>query len=168
MPSRDLITAFASKLLEEIDRVEHLAAMVRPEMLDDSPLPGFSFRALLQHLLESAAGFCAALDRALPGGLDHASVLKGTLAEPVERTVDALERLAAFRAAVQTGFAELEDTDLASKLPTIFVPGGELLLTILLSNYSHLVAHKYQLFMNLKASGVSVGTRDLYVFRDVE
>jgi hypothetical protein len=168
VPSRDLVGAFASKLFEEIDRIEHLAAMVRPEMLDISPLHGFSFRALLQHLLDCTGGFCAALDRALPGGLDHASVLKAALAKPVDQTADALERFVAFRSALRTGFSLLEDTDLARKLPTVFAAEGEPLLTILLSNYSHLVAHKYQLFMNLKASGVSVGTRDLYVFHDVE
>ncbi len=142
--------------------------MVRPEMLDNSPLGGFSFRALLKHLLDCTAGFCAALDRALPGGLQAASVLKAALAKRVDAPADALESLAALTSAVRTGFTVLEDTDLARKLPTVFVPDGEALLTILLSNYSHLVAHKYQLFMNLKASGMAVSTRDLYVFRDVE
>ena len=96
------------------------------------------------------------------------SVLKAALAKRVDAPADALESLAALTSAVRTGFTVLEDTDLARKLPTVFVPDGEALLTILLSNYSHLVAHKYQLFMNLKASGMAVSTRDLYVFRDVE
>lgn len=168
MPSRDLVIAFASKVLEEVDRIEHLAAMVHPEMFDLSPLSGFSFRALLKHLLDCTAGVCAALDRALPEGLPQAGVLNAVLAKPVEQTADALERFATLRFAVQTGFARLEDTDLARRISTVFVSEGEPLLTILLSNYSHLVAHKYQLFMNLKACGVPVGTRDLYVFRDVE
>jgi hypothetical protein len=50
-------------------------------------------------------------------------------------------------------------------VPTVFVPGGEALMTILLGNLEHLINHKYQLFFYLKMLGVPVGTGDLYRLR---
>jgi hypothetical protein len=50
-------------------------------------------------------------------------------------------------------------------IPSVFVPEGEALLTLLSGNLEHVINHKYQLFSYLRMLGVPLGTRDLYVFR---
>lgn len=62
-------------------------------------------------------------------------------------------------------FALCTDQDLARKIPTVFVPQGEALITLLLGNLEHLTNHKYQLFFYLKLLGVNVTSADLYSFR---
>ncbi len=47
-------------------------------------------------------------------------------------------------------------------MPTVFVPEGEAILTLLLGNLEHLINHKYQLFLYLKMLDVPVATRDFY------
>ena len=54
---------------------------------------------------------------------------------------------------------------LLTHIPTVFVPEGEALLTLLLGNLEHFINHKYQLFAYLKMLGVPLGSRDLYVWR---
>jgi hypothetical protein len=53
---------------------------------------------------------------------------------------------------IEEGFALLTDADLARQIPTVFVPEGEALLTLLLGNLEHFINHKYQLFAYLKCS----------------
>jgi len=53
---------------------------------------------------------------------------------------------------------------LERRVPTVFVPEGEELLSLLLINYEHLASHKYQLFLYLRMMGLEVGSRDLYHF----
>jgi len=112
------------------------------------------------------SGFCAALNAVLSGGLDGADKLRGALEPAVASVDDMLLRSQMYMTALDQGFGLLSDADLGKRVPTVFVPEGEALLTVLLGNYSHLVAHKYQLFSYLKNAGVAVGTRDLYVFRE--
>jgi hypothetical protein len=50
-------------------------------------------------------------------------------------------------------------------IPTVFVPSGEAVLTLLLGNLEHVTNHKHQLFLYLKMLGVSVTTADLYAWR---
>ena len=78
---------------------------------------------------------------------------------------EASSRLAVYREHVDEGFALLTDTDLARKLPTVFVTEGETLLTLMLGNLEHLINHKHQLFTYLKMLDVDVTSRDLYQFR---
>jgi hypothetical protein len=59
----------------------------------------------------------------------------------------------------------LSDADLARLLPTVFVPQGETLLTLLLGNLEHLINHKHQLFVLLRSLGCPVATADLYRLR---
>src|SRR5947199_390304 len=59
----------------------------------------------------------------------------------------------------------LSDADLARLIPTVFVSGGESVLTLLLGNLEHLINHKRQLFTYLQLLNVPVTTRDLYRFR---
>jgi len=78
---------------------------------------------------------------------------------------EALNRLGLYAANIEDGFALLTDADLGRLLPTVFVPAGEAILTLLLGNLEHLINHKHQLFTYLKQMGVEVTTRDLYRFR---
>jgi hypothetical protein len=50
-------------------------------------------------------------------------------------------------------------------IPSVFVPEGESLLTLLLGNLEHLINHKYQLFFYLKLLGLPVTSRDIYHWR---
>ena len=113
-------------------------------------------RELLGHLLESLAGFCAALYALYPERLAHFQELG-------QRTSRA--DLREYLAHIEEGFALVTDKDLARMIPTVFVPGGEPVLTILLGNLEHLVNHKHQLFFYLKLLGVAAGTPDLYHLR---
>ena len=70
-----------------------------------------------------------------------------------------------FAGYIARGFERCSDADLTRKIPTVFVPEGETLLTLLLGNLEHLNNHKYQLFLNLKLAGVHVSSRDVYRFR---
>jgi len=50
-------------------------------------------------------------------------------------------------------------------VPSVFVPQGEALVTLLLGNLEHLMNHKYQLFFYLKLLGIPVTSRDIYRWR---
>jgi hypothetical protein len=78
---------------------------------------------------------------------------------------EARTRLAAYLAHIEEGFALLDDAQLARRMPTVFVPEGETVLTLLLGNLEHLQNHKFQLFFYLKLMGAAVGTADLYRLR---
>jgi hypothetical protein len=69
-----------------------------------------------------------------------------------------------YRDRIREGFQLLGDLDLGRKIPTVFVPEGEPLLSLLLVNCEHLASHKYQLFIYLRLLGVTVASRDLYHF----
>ena len=78
---------------------------------------------------------------------------------------EARARIALYRKAIDDAFALLSDSDLSRPVPTVFVPAGEPLMTLLLGNLEHLINHKYQLFTYLKLLGLNPATRDLYHFR---
>ncbi len=80
----------------------------------------------------------------------------------------ARECLSVYQEAIREGFHCIADADLERSIPTVFVPAGEPLLTLLLGNLEHLVNHKHQLFMYLQLMGVKVGSADLYHFRGQE
>lgn len=74
--------------------------------------------------------------------------------------------MAVYRDRIDEGFAVLQDADLGRRLPTVFVPEGETVMTLLLGNLEHLISHKYQLFVYVRMAGVEAGTRDVYQFRN--
>ena len=162
-----LAAATAAKIQEQIERTLHLIGMVPPDRIAwKPPIEGaWSFGELLGHLLDCLAGFCAVLSTARPNELTHLLELRNL---PVNQVCDAEEarrHIDTYRRNLEQGFAILTDADLARRLPTVFVPEGELVLTLLLGNLEHLVNHKHQLFMYLKLCGVAAGTPDLYQFR---
>ncbi len=164
--SNVLAMLFLSKLEEQIERTEHLITLIPSDKLEWKPQPD-SRRVcdLLGHLLECATGFCAALYAANPERLAHFEHLRDLLVNHRCEVDEALERLREYLKHIEEGFALLSDDDLKRNIPTVFVPDGEALMTILLGNLEHFINHKYELFFYLKLLGVSVGTADLYRIR---
>ena len=158
-----------SKLREQVERTEHLLRLIPPEKIDWRPdWPGARPLAeLLGHLLDCLAGLCAVLYAAEPQKLAHFAAVRG---RPVNQRCgvdEARERVQEYMRHIEEGFALLTDQDLARRIPTVFVPEGEALLTLLLGNLEHLINHKQQLFLYLKVLDVPVGTADLYARRGV-
>ncbi|MGA9768543.1 MAG: DinB family protein [Blastocatellia bacterium] len=164
--SNNLSLLILRKLEEQIERADHLIALVPIDHLEWQPLPE-SFRVcdLLGHLLECLAGFCAALYAIDPQGLAHFTRLRELRVNHCCGVEEARERIQHYRACIKEGFAGLTDADLARRLPTVFIAEGEAALTILLGNLEHFINHKHQLFFYLKMLGVPVATADLYQFR---
>jgi hypothetical protein len=116
-------------------------------------------------LLQCLAGVAAVLYAVYPRELEQFLQLKSL---PVNHSCgksEALERIADYRDRLIYGFRFLTDEDLARRIPTVFVPDGETVLTLLLGNLEHLVNHKHELFMYAKFIGVPLVSRDLYRFR---
>ena len=155
-----------AKLEEQIDRAEHLLALVPSDKIEWRPLPD-SLRVcdLLGHLLECLAGFCATLYALDSARLSHFTRLREQAVNHCCGIEEARERLRDYLRHIREGFALITDTDLARGVPTVFVPEGEAALTILLGNLEHFINHKYQLFFYLKLLGVPVSTGDLYHLR---
>ena len=158
-----------SKIDEEIERTDHLIAILPAAGLDFvPPIPGsWPTGVLLGHLLECLAGVCAVLGAAHPERLRHFEQLREL---PVNHRCgkdEARERIGVYRARIEEGFGLLRDADLSRRLRTVFVSDGEAILTLILGNLEHLINHKHQLFTYLKMMGVEVGSGDLYRFRGV-
>lgn len=154
-----------AKVREQAGRLAHLLELVPENALDFRPAAGFSLGELLGHLLECLAGFCAVLHTAYPEELAHFLRLRSWRVNHRCEAAEALARVREYMACIEEGFGLLKDDDLGKSLPTVFVPEGETLLTLLLGNLEHLINHKHQLFCYLKLLGVPVGTPDLYQFR---
>jgi uncharacterized damage-inducible protein DinB len=166
MPETVLCATLREKIGEQIERSSHLIGLVPEAQLGWTPGPSaWTVGELLGHLLECMAGFCAVLIAAEPQRLAHLHKLRELPANHECSPQEAAARIAIYRAHVEEGFALLTDTDLARRLPTVFVAQGEPLLTLLLGNLEHLINHKHQLFTYLKQMGVPVATPDLYQFR---
>jgi uncharacterized damage-inducible protein DinB len=162
-----LTSALASKIEEQIERTLHLIDCVPEDQLQwTPPIPGaWPLAALLGHLLDCLAGFCAVLHAAHPERLGHFADLRRLPVNHLCGPHEARERIAVYRRHIAEGLTLSSDAQLSRKLPTVFVPDGEPLLTLLLGNLEHLINHKHQLFMYLKLMGVPLGSADLYRFR---
>ena len=154
------------KVEEQIERAEHLIALVPADKIEWRPLAN-ALRVcdLLGHLLECLAGFCAALYALDPDRLAHFARLREMEVNHCCGVEEAHTRIQVYLASIREGFAALTDADLARRLPTVFVREGEAALTVLLGNLEHLINHKHQLFFYLKMLGVQVTTKDLYQIR---
>jgi hypothetical protein len=120
---------------------------------------------LLGHLLDCMAGFCALLYSINSDRLSHFAELRGRPVNHFCGVEEAQVRLVEYMSHIEEGFACLDDSDLPKLIPTVFVSGGEPVLTLILGNLEHLINHKYQLFIYLRLLGVSVSTKDLYRIR---
>jgi hypothetical protein len=161
-----LSACIMKKVEHQLERTDHLISMVPESSLDWSPpyRGGFPVGVLLGHLLECAAGFCAALMAAHPDRLSHFTELRKLPLNGRCAPQEARARLSLLRERIREGFAALEDADLGRAIPTVFVKEGEALLTLLLNNLEHLSSHKEQLFLYLRMLDVRVGSADLYRF----
>ncbi len=121
---------------------------------------------LLGHLLECLSGFCAVFYTAYPEQMAHVAALKELPVNHLCSKDEALQRIDEYKARIAEGFTVCRDEDLARRIPSVFVPQGETLMTLLLGNVEHFINHKYQLFFYLKSMGIPVATRDLYRFRN--
>lgn len=157
---------------EQVERTEHLIALIpgeetdwRPSLSPTADLNVLGLNELLCHLNECLAGFCAALYAAHSDRLVHFVKLREM--RPNNRygieEASVLRRL--YMAHIEEGFVLTTDDDLTRQIPTVFVPEGEALFTILMGNLEHYSNHKYQLFFYLKLLGIPVTTKDLYHLR---
>jgi hypothetical protein len=166
-----VVESIAQKVLENIERTEHLASLVPPSQLQwrpespDNLAKATTLGHLLGHLLDSLAGFCAAFYKAFPVELaDFREIRSLGFNEPCGPD-DARQKIQLLTPYIDRGFRQCSDADLVRRIPTVFVPNGETLATILLGNLEHLINHKYQLFFYLKLLGTPVSTGDLYRWR---
>jgi hypothetical protein len=165
---RVLLGSLLAKLREQVEQAQHLLALVPRDRLGWRPeLPGEAFTVghLLGHLLLCLSGFCAVLQAAKPEALAHFTRLRDLRVNGEYTPTEAAPLIEVYLRHIEEGFALLSDGDLGRCLPTVFVPGGETVLTLLLGNLEHVINHKYQLFFYLKMLGVPVGTADLYRLR---
>jgi DinB family protein len=164
---RPLCTALLAKIQEQFERTSHLIGLLPADRLDWAPaIPdAWPLGILLGHLLDCAAGFCAALAAFEPQRLAHFAQLRELPVNHRCSPREAASRMAIYRAHIEDGFAQLTDFDLGRQLSTVFVKQGETLLTLLLGNLEHIINHKHQLFTYLRVLGVEVTSQDLYHFR---
>ena len=169
------------KILEGIERTVHLVRLVPDERLEwrpgatDFPNAPIAERAswrdpmdvghLLGHLLDCAAGFCAVLGAVYPSQLSDFGRIRGLEVNHRCSPNEAALRLQQYSECIGRGFEFCTDEDLAQSIPTVFVPQGEPMVTLLLGNMEHLTSHKYQLFFYLRLLQVPVTSADLYRFR---
>jgi hypothetical protein len=168
-----IVDSVAEKVMEAIERIEHLVSLVpanrlewRPELPPPASRVG-NFGELLAHLVVCLSGFCAAFYRAFPGQLADFVDLRSMAVYDSCSPAEARAKISLYAAQIQRGFRCCTDEDLARQIPTVFVPEGQALLKVLLGNLEHLTNHKYQLFFHLKLAGVPVGSRDIYKWREV-
>ncbi len=164
---RLLCAALLAKILEQIERTDHLIRLLPADHQTWKPAisGAWPVEMLLGHLLDCVAGFCAVLAAAEPEPLAQFSELRNLPVNQACSIADALARLELYQARIEEGFAFLDDAGLSKTVGTVFVESGEPVLTLLLGNLEHLINHKHQLFTYLKQMGVDVNTRDLYRFR---
>jgi DinB superfamily len=166
--ARPIVESIRLKLREQIERTEHLIRLVPSDKIGWDPrLPQGSTDVghLLGHLLDCMAGFCAVFHAAFPQQLGDFSELQSLPVNHFCRPEEALSRIREYAAHIGQGFDLCTDNDLPQVVPSVFVPQGEPLATLLLGNLEHLINHKYQLFFYLKLLGIPVTTRDIYRWR---
>jgi hypothetical protein len=168
---RRIVAALQEKVLETIERTEHLVSLVPANRLGWHPeLPagvpqGNDLGHLLGHLLDCLSGFCAAFHAAFPTELANFLDLRSISVNQFSPPEEARSKIKLYAGHIERGFRLCTDEDLPRKIQTVFVPEGETLMTILLGNLEHLINHKYQLFFYLKLAGLPVNSRDIYALR---
>lgn len=166
MQNQPLCAALCSKIREQVDLIDGLIEKLPDDQLGWTPPGGgWSMGRLLGHLLDCLAGMCAALYASNPDALAHLGQLRGLPVNHFCGREAARGRIRQYGDSIAEGFAILTDADLARAIPTVFVPAGEPLLSLILGNLEHITNHKHELFTRLKTISVPVGTPDLYRFR---
>ncbi len=173
MTENPLVSSMAEKVMESIERSEHLVSLVPANLLGWRPQlpPGMpeakDLGRILGHLLECVAGFCAAFYGAFPADLADFLELRAMAVAESGSVIEVREKIKLYQVQIRRGFQCCTDEDLRRRIPTVFVPDGQTLLTVLLGNLEHLINHKYQLFFYLKLAGLKVGSQDIYKWREI-
>ena len=159
--------AVLAKLQEQIERTTHLIRFLPENALEWTPpieRPWTTGR-LLGHIIACLGGVCSVLYAIHPDRLAHFQELRKLLPSSELDLDQLVGRIRLFADHIAEGFEVLEDGELGRKIPTVFVPDGEPVLTLLLGNLEHIINHKHQLFMYLRLLNVPVESCDLYRFR---
>jgi hypothetical protein len=171
MPEHAIVDSVRDKILETMERTDHLVSMApvgqlawRPEV-PENVAAAMDLGHLLGHLLSCMAGFCAALHAAFPAELSELEELKLLTVDHSCTPDETRKRIEVYARHIARGLGHCAEADLGRRIRTIFVPEGETLLTLLMGNLEHVTNHKYQLFFYLKLLGVGAGTADLYRLR---
>src|SRR5258706_11976584 len=129
--SNALASLFLSKLEEQIERTQHLIALIPPEKLEWKPQPD-SLRVcdLLGHLLECLAGFCATLYAVNSARLVHFAGLRELPVNHCCGIEEASERIRDYGLHIKEGFAVVNDVNLLSRVSTVFFAVGEAWMTV--------------------------------------
>jgi hypothetical protein len=173
MAEQPLVGSLAEKVMESIERTEHLVSLVPANLLNWRPELGSKAAEandlghVLGHLLDCLGGFCAAFYRAFPSELADFQELRSMTVNEFCSPDEARLKIGVLAAHIRRGFQCCTDERLSTRIPTLFVPEGQTLLSVLLGNLEHLINHKYQLFLYLKLAGLPVASRDIYRFRRV-
>jgi uncharacterized damage-inducible protein DinB len=169
-----IVESVAEKVMETIERTDHLVSFVpaaglsgRPEFAGGQPNAS-DLGHLLAHLVDCLSGFCGAFYKAFPAQLADFAELRSMAIPESLSPQEARAKMKLYAVQIERGFRCCTSDDLARRIPTAFVSEGQTLLSILLGNLEHLINHKYQLFSYLKLLGLSVGSRDIYRFREVK
>jgi uncharacterized damage-inducible protein DinB len=170
LSERAILEAVQAKVFETIERTRHLVLLVPRDRLTWRPdlpagTPSMDLGHVLGHLLDCLAGFCAVFQRAFADQFAELESLRRFVNQSCAPE-EAATRIDIFSRHIEQGFQCGTDGDLSRAVPTVFVPQGEPLLTLLLGNLEHLLNHKYQLFVYLKLAGVPVSSQDLYRFQE--
>jgi hypothetical protein len=159
-----IVESLQLKLHEQIERTEHLIRLIPSDKIGWDPrLPQASTD--VGHLPDCMAGFCALFYAAFPQQLGDFSGLESLPVNHFCGPEEALSCIRQYAAHIGHGFDLCTDNDLPRMIPSVFVPEGEPLATLLLGNLEHLINHKYQLFFYLKLLGFPVTSRDIYHWR---
>jgi len=163
----ELCSSILAKVHEQIDGTEHLIGRLPADCLDWAPpVQGtWPVGLVVGHLLDCLAGFCAVMIACEPERLRHFAKLRDLPVNHLCPPSEGIRRIAIYRTHIDEGFALLDHARLGERVPTVFVPEGETVLTLLLGNLEHLINHKHQLFTYLKLMGVNVTSQDLYRYR---
>jgi len=172
MSNNALVLSVQQKVQDAIERTGHLIDLVPEDCLEWHPSPQqgpghfIDVGHVLGHLLSCFGGFCSVMLKAFPDKLAHFADLQWLKTNYCCPPAEAAARLRSYSAFIDEGFLCCPDADLTRVIPTVLLPEGETMLSLLLNNLEHLNHHKYQLFVYLKLLGLPVGSRDLYRFHE--
>src|SRR5262245_50700107 len=108
-----LCASLHAKIDEQIERTQHLLALIPPESGSWTPPVAGAWPVdfLLGHLLECLAGFCAVLVAAEPERLAHFGELRGQPVNHACSPAEAAARIVRYRTHIAEGFTVLRDED---------------------------------------------------------
>src|SRR5262245_521434 len=111
--SKVVTHSFFAKVEEQIELMQALVLMTPPDRLEWQPSPN-AFRVcdLFGHLLETLAGFCAALYKMKPEPLAHFAKLKDLPVNHCCGIEETLRRIQEYKTHIAEGSSLLRDADL--------------------------------------------------------